>query len=129
MVCHIKPEQFFNLIFGYYDRYFEALSDLNPGAGTNIKEFSTVPSGEVWIVNNINARNDARAVSIMFDAYNGTNSARIKRETSGGAGVDVIWNGTLVLKAGDRARVWFFTTTAGDDLRWEIWGYKMKISQ
>jgi hypothetical protein len=127
--CHIKPEQFFNLIFGYNAIYAESGSDLNPGAGTVVQTMSAVPAGEIWILQQVSLRNTARGARMIAHVYNGTTEWDLIDQTTGAAGVRAIWTGAVVMQAGDYIRLAFYATTAGDDLYWQARGYKMKVSQ
>jgi len=127
--CHIKPEQFFNLIFGYYDRYAAQGSDLNPGAGPLTKTLPAVPAGEIWVVQMISASNQSRACTMMLGANLGGIDVWAYRFVGGAAGDWAVWSGQIVLKQDDYIEVYFANNQAGDDLYWRAAGYKMKLSQ
>lgn len=128
--CHVKPEQFFNLIWGYNDRYAEADSELDPDAGEYYAYFTTVPAGEVWVLQLVMGADVTNAKRIQLRVeITGAAAYMLKDETPAAADQWVLWSGEVVLKEGDRASVRFFSVTAGDDLYWRAWGYKMVISQ
>lgn len=125
--CHVKPEQFFNLIFGYHDQYNEADVDLTAPAGTVEKLGAQVPAGEIWVVTTAWAYNATRgSVYLLIDLWDGSNIQRLT------AGAPVGFNGlgvkgNIVLKEGDRIRWTFLDTVLNDDLYWGAAGYKMKV--
>jgi len=127
--CHIKPEQFFNLIFGYNAQYAEYGSDLNPAGGTVVKTMSAVPSNEIWILQQVSLRNVARGARMIAHIYDGTNEYDLIDQTTGGANYRAIWTGAVVMAPGDYIRLAFYSTTAGDDLYWQARGCKMKVVQ
>ncbi|MDP2107144.1 MAG: hypothetical protein Q8J76_14200 [Desulfobulbaceae bacterium] len=128
--CHIKPEQFFNLIFGYYDRYLEEETDTNAGTPYNVKYGAVVPAGEIWVVTAAHAKNATRADNMAIGAGNPTDLYVVAlTKSSAGAGEAISFSGTLILKQGDRMRWEWGASWAGDDINWAASGYKMKLSQ
>ena len=128
--CHIKPEQFFNLIFGYYDRYWLHTYNENATAGTNIQDSGVVPAGEVWIITAVRAVNDnTNVTAIEFFLRSATAYVALYRRFSPGVAADVLWAGSVCLKAGDYVRVIFYGCTLNDNITSDIIGYKMKLSQ
>ena len=118
-----------NKLFGFNDRYAETVSNLDPGAGAITLDTTAVPAGEVWIVQCVEAYNDARGVRMLAVLRTSTTSeASVFDITTTVAGGRAIANGQWVLKAGDCVRFYFLTTTAGDDLYGHLWGYKMKVA-
>jgi len=128
--CHIKPEQFFNLIFGYYDRYVERIYEPNAVAGTNTLSGIVVPASEIWVVTNMFGLNfNTNPGVLVHEVYDGTTEYRLRRVVTPGANVSVEWYGHAFLKAGDRLRTIFTSCVLNDDLYAEYVGYKMKVSQ
>lgn len=116
-----------NVLFGYYDRYFEQGNDDSPAAGTREKDLSPVDSGEIWVIQGIMGQNSARAARISLQFVVNSSWTKVREYTSGGAGHPVTVSGQWVLKEGDLIRITFFGTVQNDSLRWRAWGYKMKV--
>ncbi len=127
--CHVKPEQFFNLIFGYYDQYAEYDSDLAAPAGLVTKSGSAVPADEVWVITHIWSLNASRGAVQLILIANVEGDQHPLIRTSPAAGLGQYWGGRLVLKEGDYLQWQFLSTVSGDDLYWGALGYKMKLSQ
>ena len=128
--CHIKPEQFFNLIFGYYDRYWERQYTLSATAGTNFLAGTAVPAGEIWVVTSLRGVDvNTSPSSLTLQAYDGTTTIVLARKLSPGINTDVIWSGQAFLKAGDYIQARFDGCTLNDDIYLDIMGYKMKLVQ
>lgn len=127
MGCHVQPEQFFNLIFGYNDRYVESESDLNAGAGTVEKSLSAVPAGEIWVLQAAHGLNSKRAAGVVIRVTDGTDFADLTTGLTPASVSRVCWSGEVVMKEGDYVHFFFLGTIAGDDLYWNAWGYKMKV--
>ena len=128
--CHIKPEQFFNLIFGYNDRYAQQVSNLNASAGSNYLFGTTVPAGEIWVVGTMAASNvNTISSGISVGVYDGATYYTLTAKKSPAAAEWVPWSGIMVLKEGDRLFAWFGACAAGDDLFFNANGYKMKVAQ
>lgn len=118
-----------NKIFGYYDRYAEAVENLNPGAGGVALAFTAVSAGEIWVIQGITALdNTSNPTAIELGILAPGISLSVYRVASPGVGVPACWGGQLVLKAGDYVRIWFSGVVAGDDIYAKAWGYKMKIA-
>ena len=128
--CHIKPEQFFNLIFGYYDRYFEIGSDLNAPAGNVLKSLSAVPSDEVWMLQHFHAADANRQLRIQCQIIGtGGQAIEIRDTLADATSFAVTHSGWYILKPGDYVRFLFVGVVLNDDLWWKAWGFKMKLSQ
>lgn len=129
MGCHIKPEQFFNLIFGYYDRYIERKSTTTATAGTNTFSATAVPAGEVWVVTSVRAVNiNTNNSEVEFGIYDGTSRKGFYRTLLPGANKDMMWNGHVYLKEADYIQAIFYGCTLNDDIYVDIFGYKMKVA-
>jgi hypothetical protein len=127
--CHVKPEQIFNLIFGYSDHYAEWTRDNNMPAGFKRETGLVVPAGEIWVLNNVGAQNQQRAGDITLGINDGTNNYSLTRGTASGGAGPVSWNGQLVLPAGWSVSWDFNNTVLNDDCIWWAVGYKMVLSQ
>lgn len=128
--CHVKPEQFFNLIFGYYDRYAQDVSWILTAASGS--KFSTpVPAGEVWVINTASMRNmTGAATDFNIRLYLGASMGPTIAQASGVAQyVPMYWNGQIVLKEGDKVYFGVDSGAIGESIWAHVWGYKMKLSQ
>ena len=129
MGCHVKPEQFFNLIFGYNDKYWEAGSNLNTPAGIVVVTLTPVPAGEAWVLTAANCENASAARAMCIDVGDGTNYITLVDATGSGYRKGIQWAGNVVMKEGDRVRFVFFDTVLNEDTYWKAMGYKMKLVQ
>ena len=128
--CHVKPEQAFNLIFGYESQYFERVFDLNPGASTKFLYGTAVDPGEVWVITSMAAFNNTRdPATISVGVYDGATWMNATQQAGPGAGITISYQGQLPMKAGDKAFAYFTGGQAADDLYLDIIGYKMKLTQ
>jgi hypothetical protein len=128
--CHVQPEQFFNLIFGYHDRYVDMASENVPVAGTRALFGTAVPSDEVWVVTCAVAFNATRATSFI-DLGVAVGAAHYVggRVQAGGAGVSPVLAGPMVMKNGDKLVTDIGGCLVGDWIYLFGLGYKMKITQ
>jgi len=118
-----------NIPFGYNNRYWERQYTLNAAAGTNFLAGTAVPAGEIWVVTNLRGVNANTNVSALtLQAYDGSTTIVLANKLSPGINVDVIWSGQAFLKAGDYVQARFDGCVAGDDLYFDIMGYKMKVA-
>ena len=128
MGCYVKPEQFFNLIFGYYNTQAEDKSV----AGTGHIVFANgtaVPAGEIWVVTSITCwHSDSTArrvwllVSIAGDRYIESKPGLAQWDTFSKQGQWVLGTGNFV-----RAR--FDDIASGTTGYLSYTGYKMKRVQ
>jgi|GEM_PF-5407289 len=128
--CHVKPEQFFNLIFGYYDQVLIAKTVVATGT-TCVLDSDAPPSGEVWVITSVGGSDNSRQstygeIGIMEGGIN-------KRNLYPLAPVGVSWTlGTrtmIILQAGDKVRLRLGGTENGDTCEAFFHGYKMKLAQ
>jgi hypothetical protein len=127
--CHVKPEQFFNLIFGYHDRYSATKTEFNPGGAPISLILPAVDPGEVWVLNTFWGMNGTRDDNIQLKVNAGGEIHYLAYGPSGGAARPIIWNGAIPLKQGDTLFVTFWANQAGDDLYCGALGSKMKLTQ
>ena len=118
------------MVWGYSALYAERKSNLSATAGTNVLVGSTVPAGEVWVVEVIGAFDVNTAPSrISFAVTDGTTAAPLYRDETPILYVASQWTGRVTLPAGCYIQVAFFTCVLNDDLYADFWGYKMKIAE
>jgi len=128
--CHVKPEQMFNLIFGYNDRVTDYAVKDSSATGFLDQVFPVVGPDVIYVVQAIwcQPRESATAVAYM-GIKDGTNPHWI-----GASGVLAQYEpytvtGQFVLKQGDQVLV---SVMSGGDTKefWMgYWGYKMKLVQ
>lgn len=127
--CHVKPEQFFNLIFGYYDRYLETVVDTSVN-GTTTVSGSKVPTGEVWVVTHISIwHNDPLARVLRISLFSEGTAHRLVDVMQIAQGYLLERQGWWVLKAGDRLQGTAEDLAAGRTVRLCGNGFKMKVTQ
>lgn len=115
------------LLFGYDSIYAEGGVDLNAPAGTVTKTLSTVPAGEIWVVNSIAALNDTTYREIILEVFIAGVQHLLVRRLEQQYDKTIFWRGPTVLPAGGYVRIRFLGTVAGEDLYWSALGYKMKV--
>jgi hypothetical protein len=118
-----------NLLFGYYDRYVENLGNTNAPSGTYTKNGTSVPSGQIWVVNCIgfvNATGARGQVALVVVA--GGVTCYLKTNPTPTTGVPDIVTGNFVLKSGDYVLVQQYSVVSGDYLIAYALGYKMKVA-
>jgi len=118
-----------NLIFGYNDRHSEHKHVIAPASAAYTLDFTAVPAGEVWIIQAIFGRNANSPMDfLLLCVHDGANDAPLYIATSPAAGSWHAWTGSVVCKAGDKVRLYFYNATVGDNLIAHAWGYKMKVA-
>jgi len=118
------------LLWGYSAAYNEAETEENVAAGSPMLTFSTVDTGEVWVVTSISARckqdspSRVELTAIMGGVYKYLHVAAYPT-----AWLTVDWQGHVVLEENDHVRVIFRDCVLNDDIdAWAV-GYKMKIAE
>jgi len=115
-------------LFSYKDRYAEEKSNINAAAGPNSLEASNVPAGEVWFVQAVSMLNrNTAATNVYAEARAPGAGVRFFLDDSLVADVVTLWNGLILLKAGDHIRVHWEGCSAGDELYMWVHGYKMTL--
>lgn len=117
-----------NLLWGYYDRYFEAVSDTEAAVNDTLST-TAVPAGYVYVVNFISAFNNTNAFTrLLVIPWAGASvGPHLIYETNPAAVVPNLWEGAVVLKEDDYIKAEFEGNTLNDDIFLRVWGYKMKI--
>ena len=128
--CHIKPEQFFNLIFGYNDIYEARVDTTTTPAGDNRWAPAAVPAGEVWVITAMQGYNLTTATGVLHcGKYDGTLQYIVKFTLYYTPTRIIDWSGVLVLHEGDYPYIMFGSCALNDRRVGHIVGYKMKLSQ
>ena len=118
-----------SLLFGYSGPYSENPSNLNLPAGTSNLAGSTVPAGEVWVVQGMLAAViSSTCTELMLGFWNGVAIIFCKQVLPPVSGHFYDYQGTLILAAGYYPLIRVYGMTAGDVAYLYAWGYKMKVS-
>ena len=118
------------LVFGYSDRYLEKEAEANVAAGTHSLTFTTVPAGEIWVIQSFTGRCKQNTLTgIQLVALGDATGAVLKQCKPALAGDTVGWSGDLVLKEDDGLMATFLNCALNDDIYSEAWGYKMLIAE
>lgn len=127
--CHVKVEQAFNLIFGYNAVYTEYGG--GTVSGTAYQWSGTpVPSGEVWVVQFIFARDTtSNPGTVRHTFYDGSNYHTCSYVVSPGLRVPVVFVGNIPMAAGMYPVIFLGGVVNGDSIDAGVWGYKMVLSQ
>lgn len=118
-----------NLLWGFYDRFEENLSETKSGDGAFQAYSTVVPAGEVHVLQNAHLVNNTRAGGVTTISLYGTGGPYyVATGAAPAVNVGVIINGAWVLKAGDKVRLRMNTCLDGDSIIAGVWGYKMKVT-
>ena len=118
-----------SLLFGYSGPYSEAPYNTNLPAGVSNLAGSTVPAGEVWVVQGMLATViSSTCTDLRFGFWNGADIIICKQVLSPTSGQFYDYQGMLVLAAGYYPLIRVYNMTAGDDAFLYIWGYKMETA-
>lgn len=117
-----------NTIWGYYDRWDE--NDWREGVGTAdvFVDLSTVPEGEVWILEEAYVFHEADTTKeLKVYADGGGDYFYLLRFPSASPIIYHRWAGRLVLKEGDHLGAWVVAPGDGKIVEFHVWGSKMKV--
>jgi len=118
------------IVWGYSDRYAEVETALDVAAGDPILTFSTVPEGEIWVMQSLAGRSyQANVTSIRLVAATTAGDVTLKEDVPVAALRTVDWSGALVLKKDDYLEVRFYGCLLHDNVYAEACGYKMKVAE
>ena len=116
------------MLWGYYDRWQEDLSETKVGAGNYTKLSTAVPAGYVYILEAAVARNATRAAG----------PASVQMLVAG-TGIPLVWVASIVqfepvlfsrrvtLKEGDQIRLVIAACQDLDEIEAFVHGYKMRL--
>ena len=117
-----------NVPWGFNERIVGQVIDTSATAGTNILNSTTVPAGEMWVIDYTNALNVNTACSLVYIIlYGGGIKVIVEQSTTLAAGQYLKGVPKSTLQEGDNIEFQFFGCTAGDDLHCRWWGYKMVV--
>ena len=104
----------------------EHKENLNCAAGGNTLTFTTVTVGKLWVVTNVLAYADPGTPTyIKIETWRVADIVPVRRGYNPGANGEVIFNGILVIDAGDILKVYFSGMAAGNDIFADIMGYQV----
>jgi len=117
------------MLFGYYDRWVEDWAGTVGIAGTYAVNSSAVPAGYIYILQAASLQNNGGARgSIKIYLRTGGTYVAIGKLVAPGQYDPAIFDGSVVLKAGDFVRGDQESCLVGDGMFGGVWGYKMKLS-
>jgi hypothetical protein len=114
--------------WGYTDRWLEDLGGVQSGDGNYVGLSTQVPPGYVYVVQGLFGRNDSRSPMriTLYVSGSGINHPVFNKETPAQYEA-VLWDGEMVLKAGESALVYVVGCLNGDLIVASVRGYKMVI--
>ena len=118
-----------NLLWGYYDRWFEDLGNADAPAGTYSKNCAAVPAGYVYKLEGVAFMNATGARGqAQITANVGGATAFLWIAGAPAALINYTWGTPLTLKAGDYVQVIQYNVIVHDALYAWVWGYKMTVT-
>jgi len=117
-----------SVLWGYTDRYAENEGFEGAVSGDEVLTFSTVPSGEVWVVQSFVAYATTTDVElVVLRAHCGSDDLVLRASPYGTAYEAIAILNPVVLKAGDYLHATFESCLYGVDLYASANGYKMSV--
>jgi len=118
------------MVWGYSDRYVQALSSLGVAAGTRALTFTSPSAGEVWVITHwVTWTSAATPASFNFYLHNTAGYQQLQKSPNPGANTSVVCEGEIILKATDYLYAEFPSCAGGEDIYSSACGYKMKIAE
>jgi len=116
------------LLFGFGGVVEGSVSNTSLDAGANTLPGDTVPSGEIWIIENIAVTYvGTPPTSFRVAAIGLAGGITLFTESSVVSGVYTSWGGRVTLQAGDHLAAIVAGATDGDALYFHYAGYRMEI--
>jgi len=116
------------LLFSYSDQLMGMATDLDGAGGTTVLLSPAVPAGEVWVATALEQHDATSGVSSVFLGVRVGETMYVVGATGAlAAAVGFSWSGQAVLVEGDKFQSVSTGCTAGDDLYFYWFGYKMAI--
>jgi len=114
-------------IFAYADRLFEKVDQPDAVDGTTDIFTSAVPTGQLWVVQGATAFCTTAALTRIQLGWSpdGVQISTFYAKPSPAAWDPLMWQGILILKAGEAIGARFVGTSAGDDVYLRVYGYVM----
>ena len=115
-------------LFGVRDAVAEAVNVASAPTNPYTMSFTVVPAGEWHIVTFVSASNwtDASFTAIIIASINGV-MLNLKRQDAITTGLQLEFNGWVVLTPGDRMQIYFDNGAVGNNLKGWLAGFKMMI--
>lgn len=116
------------LLWGYTDRWIEAVEDAaNGGANATILT-TAVPPGYVYVLEGIHAYHDAAAAKdLAVYLYGDSTILYLYPQASTDPDVYFTWDGRITLGEGDRVGAIAYAAGVGKKVYLAVWGYKMGV--
>ena len=116
------------MLWGYYDRWAELVSNLDAATGENNLNSAAVLAGYVHVLLAAWGQDNTSDPGVVdIRVWDGTQYHALAYETPGGIAIPALWAGMAVLKEGDKANVRLRGCTLHDDLYAGFIGYKMRL--
>jgi len=113
------------LFFAFESRYAQGLTAVAT-AGTNVINATAVAAGKLLMLQSAYVSNLTSAMTFArISVTAGANSTLVGSVTAPVAVSALVAFGQMILAAGDVVQGQFFGCTAGDALRFAVWGYLM----
>lgn len=117
-----------NVIWGYADRYAEALEEFDLPAGVSDILCAEVPEGEVWeITGMVLVMNSLTCNQIRVGFFADTVRVFVNGFAAPTSNVHYPFSMDVILKEGDRMFGRFYNMTLNDDGHVFVWGSKMEV--
>jgi len=118
------------LVWGYSGHYCENVNGVASGAGDAVVDGSTVPAGEVWIIEHVMANHNAgTAKRLNVVAWSGSCYTPLFDESVETAPAQRMWDGRITLPTGGKLRATVVAPGDGKKVYLHAWGYKMKVAE
>lgn len=118
------------LQLGFSDTISGQVYDVDAPAGTNSLNSTTVPAGEIWVINVISIVDLDNAPSLMqIGVTVGGISPYLITVTTPVAGLWEVWKGSVVLAEGDRIFSNLFAVTLNDSIALRYAGIRIDVDQ
>lgn len=117
------------LIWGFTDRLAENLGGTKSGDGTYSLYSTSVPAGEVHVVEKVSLFNDTTApAAVAVAVKDGSTEWHVYRNSSPAKSIPDLVAGPFTLKEGDQIRIILWGCLNSDVIKAVVWGYKMVVT-
>lgn len=118
------------MLWGFSSQYQEQQDGIDVAAGNRTLTFSTVPAGEIWVVQGWTAwTKQANAQRLEFYVNAAGSNRRVSLVSLAVAYTSKSADVPIVLEEDDNVFVVFNSCVLNDDIYSAAWGYKMLIAQ
>ena len=117
-------------VAGLLNKVLAAVEDdkamVKPGSGATVLDSSAVPAGKMWVITAITAyNNDANMTRLELGKLTGGGNYRLKLKKDPIQYDGIDWQGSVVLKAGDKIRSIHDGGAADNTIKLYIVGYEI----